>query len=61
MQSDFSIALDDAFGDGPGVLILSGTSSVRLGEGRREQRRGVAAGVRTLATREAAHGSGGGR
>jgi glucosamine kinase len=33
MQSDFSIALDDAFGDGPGVLILSGTGSVAFGRG----------------------------
>ncbi len=33
MQSDFSIALDDAFGDGPGVLIISGTGSVAFGRG----------------------------
>jgi glucosamine kinase len=33
MQSDFSIALDDAFGDGPGVLLLSGTGSVAFGRG----------------------------
>ena len=25
IHSDFSIALDDAFGDGPGVLLISGT------------------------------------
>src|SRR5262249_15227764 len=33
MQSDFSIALDDAFGDGPGVLLISGTGSVAFGRG----------------------------
>lgn len=33
MQSDFAIALDDAFGDGPGVLIISGTGSVAFGRG----------------------------
>jgi glucosamine kinase len=33
MQSDFSIALDDAFGGGPGVLIISGTGSVAFGRG----------------------------
>jgi glucosamine kinase len=33
IQSDFSIALDDAFGDGPGVLIISGTGSVAFGRG----------------------------
>lgn len=31
IHSDFSIALDDAFGDGPGVLIISGTGSVAFG------------------------------
>ena len=31
--SDFSIALDDAFGDGPGVLLISGTGSVAFGRG----------------------------
>ncbi|MFI5230695.1 MAG: BadF/BadG/BcrA/BcrD ATPase family protein, partial [Gemmatimonadales bacterium] len=29
--SDFSIALDDAFADGPGVLLISGTGSVAFG------------------------------
>ena len=33
IQSDFSIALDDAFADGPGVLIISGTGSVAFGRG----------------------------
>ncbi|HEY2905028.1 MAG TPA: BadF/BadG/BcrA/BcrD ATPase family protein, partial [Vicinamibacterales bacterium] len=31
--SDFSIALDDAFADGPGVLVISGTGSVAFGRG----------------------------
>jgi len=31
IHSDFSIALDDAFGDGPGVLLISGTGSVAFG------------------------------
>lgn len=31
IQSDFSIALDDAFDDGPGVLLISGTGSVAYG------------------------------
>ena len=31
IHSDFSIALDDAFGDGPGVLLISGTGSVAYG------------------------------
>jgi glucosamine kinase len=33
IHSDFSIALDDAFGDGPGVLMISGTGSVAFGRG----------------------------
>src|SRR6476620_3265455 len=33
IHSDFSIALDDAFGDGPGVLVISGTGSVAFGRG----------------------------
>lgn len=33
IHSDFSIALDDAFGDGPGVLLISGTGSVAMGRG----------------------------
>jgi glucosamine kinase len=33
VHSDFSIALDDAFGDGPGVLLISGTGSVAFGRG----------------------------
>ncbi|HEY4130873.1 MAG TPA: BadF/BadG/BcrA/BcrD ATPase family protein [Gemmatimonadaceae bacterium] len=31
IHSDFSIALDDAFGDGPGVLLIGGTGSVAFG------------------------------
>lgn len=33
IHSDFSIALDDAFGDGPGVLLISGTGSSAFGRG----------------------------
>lgn len=33
LHSDFTIALDDAFGDGPGVLLISGTGSVAVGRG----------------------------
>ena len=33
IHSDYSIALDDAFGDGPGVLLISGTGSVAFGRG----------------------------
>jgi glucosamine kinase len=33
IHSDFSIALDDAFADGPGVLLISGTGSVAFGRG----------------------------
>jgi glucosamine kinase len=33
VHSDFSIALDDAFGDGSGVLLISGTGSVAFGRG----------------------------
>jgi glucosamine kinase len=31
--TDFAIALDDAFGDGPGVLLVAGTGSVAFGRG----------------------------
>lgn len=31
VHPDFSIALDDAFGEGPGVLLVSGTGSVAFG------------------------------
>ena len=31
IHPDFSIALDDAFGDGPGVLLISGTGSAAFG------------------------------
>lgn len=33
IHSDFSIALDDAFGDGPGILLIGGTGSVAFGRG----------------------------
>jgi glucosamine kinase len=33
IHSDFSIALDDAFGDGAGILMISGTGSVAFGRG----------------------------
>lgn len=33
IHSDFSIALDDAFGDGAGILLISGTGSVAFGRG----------------------------
>lgn len=33
IHSDFAVALDDAFGDGPGVLLISGTGSVAFGRG----------------------------
>jgi glucosamine kinase len=33
VQTDFAIALDDAFGDGPGILLVAGTGSVAFGRG----------------------------
>jgi glucosamine kinase len=33
IHPDYSIALDDAFGDGPGILLISGTGSVAFGRG----------------------------
>jgi glucosamine kinase len=33
IHTDFAIALDDAFGDGPGVLLVGGTGSVAFGRG----------------------------
>ena len=33
IHPDFSIALDDAFGEGPGVLLISGTGSAAFGRG----------------------------
>jgi glucosamine kinase len=33
VHPDFSIALDDAFDDGPGILLISGTGSVAFGRG----------------------------
>jgi glucosamine kinase len=33
VHPDFSVALDDAFGEGPGVLLISGTGSVAFGRG----------------------------
>ena len=31
IHADFSVALDDAFGDGPGIRLISGTGSVAFG------------------------------
>ncbi|HUQ45434.1 MAG TPA: BadF/BadG/BcrA/BcrD ATPase family protein [Gemmatimonadaceae bacterium] len=33
VHPDFSIALDDAFGEGPGILLISGTGSAAFGRG----------------------------
>lgn len=33
VHPDYSIALDDAFGDGAGILLISGTGSVAFGRG----------------------------
>ncbi len=33
VHTDASIGLDDAFGDGPGILVISGTGSVGYGRG----------------------------
>jgi glucosamine kinase len=33
VQTDLAIALDDAFGDGPGVLLIAGTGSSAFGRG----------------------------
>ncbi len=33
VQTDAMIALDDAFGDGPGILLIAGTGSVAFGRG----------------------------
>jgi glucosamine kinase len=33
VQADATVALDDAFGDGPGVLLIAGTGSVAFGRG----------------------------
>jgi glucosamine kinase len=33
VHADATVALDDAFGDGPGVLLISGTGSVCFGRG----------------------------
>lgn len=33
VQTDFSVALDDAFGDGPGVLLIAGTGSSAFARG----------------------------
>jgi glucosamine kinase len=33
VHTDYSIAFDDAFGQGPGILLLAGTGSVAVGRG----------------------------
>jgi glucosamine kinase len=33
VNTDATIALDDAFGDGPGILLISGTGSIAFGRG----------------------------
>jgi glucosamine kinase len=33
VQTDFAVALDDAFGDGPGILLIAGTGSSAFGRG----------------------------
>lgn len=33
VHADATVAIDDAFGDGPGVLLISGTGSVAFGRG----------------------------
>lgn len=33
VEADATIALDDAFGDGPGILLIAGTGSVAFGRG----------------------------
>ncbi|MBA3671200.1 MAG: hypothetical protein H0W68_04140 [Gemmatimonadaceae bacterium] len=33
VHPDFAIALDDAFGEGPGILLISGTGSAAFGRG----------------------------
>ncbi len=33
VQADATVALDDAFGDGPGVMLIGGTGSVAFGRG----------------------------
>ena len=33
VQTDLAVALDDAFGDGPGVLLIAGTGSSAFGRG----------------------------
>ena len=33
VQTDFAVALNDAFGDGPGVLLIAGTGSSAFGRG----------------------------
>jgi len=33
IHPDYSIALDDAFGEGPGILLISGTGSAAFGRG----------------------------
>jgi glucosamine kinase len=33
VHADYAVALDDAFGDGPGILLIAGTGSIAYGRG----------------------------
>jgi glucosamine kinase len=59
IHADFSIALDDAFGEGPGVLLVSGTGSVAFGRGPAGQVARCGGWGRYAETRGAASGSDG--
>jgi len=61
IHSDFSIALDDAFGDGPGVLLISGTGSVAFGRSPTGTTARCGGWGRLRATKAAVPGSGGAR